>query len=205
MTRRDAVARVALLMGGTVIGAEFFLTGCNPSASDKQAGTQDSKNPGPAANAFKALNPEQTAYLTEVADTILPATKTPGAKAANVGPFMAVMVRDCYTPADQQIFMDGMDKLEAASEKTSGKGFIKSTPAERTALLTALDKEQREYTKTKKPEDPNHYFRMMKELSMLGFFTSEIGATQALRYVAIPGKYDGNVPYKKGDRAWATT
>ena len=205
MTRRDAVARVALLMGGTVIGAEFILTGCSPSASDKAGAGQDSKNPGQVTNNFKALNPEQTAYLTEVAGTILPATKTPGAQAANVGPFMAVMVHDCYTPADQQIFLDGMGKLEAASEKMNSKGFIKSTPAERTALLTALDKEQKEYTKTKKLEDPNHYFRMMKELSMLGFFTSEIGATQALRYVAVPGKYDGNVPYKKGDRAWATS
>lgn len=206
MTRRDAVARVALLMGGTVIGAEFFLTGCSPSASDKPGANQDSKNPAlTTAETFQALNPEQTAYLTEVADTILPATKTPGAKAANVGSFMAVMVRDCYLPADQKIFMDGLTKLEAASQQQNQQGFIKSTPAERTALLTAIDKEQREYTKTKKPEDPNHYFRMMKELSMLGFFTSEIGATKALRYVAVPGKYDGNVPYKKGDRAWATT
>ncbi|MGI4834534.1 MAG: gluconate 2-dehydrogenase subunit 3 family protein [Janthinobacterium lividum] len=206
MNRRDAVARVALLMGGTIIGAEFILTGCSPSASNKPGADQNSKNPSlTTAETFQALNPEQTAYLTEVADTILPATKTPGAKAANVGSFMAVMVRDCYALADQNIFMEGLKKLEAASDKMNSKGFIKSTPAERTALLTALDKEQKEYSKTKKPEDPNHYFRMMKELSMLGFFTSEIGATQALRYVAVPGKYDGNVPYKKGDRAWATS
>jgi hypothetical protein len=114
-------------------------------------------------------------------------------------------VRDCYAPADQQIFMDGMTKLEEASKKQNSKGFLESTPAQRTALLTALDKEQKEYSKNKKLEQPNHYFRMMKELTMLGFFTSEVGATQALRYLPVPGKYDGNVPYKKGDRAWATT
>jgi hypothetical protein len=202
MNRRDALARVALLMGGAVIGGDYFLTGCSPASSDKQAG--DTKDKA-AANNFKPLSPEQTAYLTEVADTILPATKTPGAKAANVGSFMAVMVRDCYKPEDQKIFMDGMAKLEEASQKQNSKGFLGSTPAQRTALLTALDTEQKNYNKTKKPEEPNHYFRMMKELSLLGFFTSEVGATQVLRYLPVPGKYDGNVPYKKGDRAWATS
>jgi hypothetical protein len=202
MNRRDALARVALLMGGAVIGGDYFLTGCSPASSDKQAG--DTKDKA-AVNNFKPLSPEQTAYLTEVADTILPATKTPGAKAANVGSFMAVMVRDCYKPEDQKIFMDGMAKLEEASQKQNSKGFLESTPAQRTALLTALDTEQKNYSKTKKPEEPNHYFRMMKELSLLGFFTSEVGATQVLRYLPVPGKYDGNVPYKKGDRAWATS
>jgi hypothetical protein len=202
MNRRDALARVALLMSGAVIGGDYFLTGCSPASSDKQAG--DTKDKA-AVNNFKPLNPEQTAYLNEVAETILPTTKTPGAKAANVGAFMGVMVRDCYAPADQQIFVDGMAKLEEASKKQNSKGFLQSTPAERTALLTALDKEQKDYSKNKKLEQPNHYFRMMKELTLLGFFSSEVGATQALRYLPVPGKYDGNVPYKKGDRAWATT
>ena len=58
---------------------------------------------------------------------------------------------------------------------------------------------------TKKVEEPPHYFRMMKELTLLGFFTSEIGSTKALRYVETPGSFDGDVPYKKGDRAWANS
>ncbi len=199
MNRRDALARVALLMGGAVIGGDYFLTGCS---SDKhQAQTNATANGKPK----DLLNIEQMAYLTEVADTILPATKTPGAKAANVGAFMGVMVRDCYDPKDQQIFTKGLTELEAASQKMNGKGFLASTPAQRTALLTALDTEQKNYSKTKTPEQPNHYFRMVKELTLLGFFTSEVGATQVLRYLPVPGKYDGNVPYKKGDRAWATT
>jgi len=203
MNRRDALARVALLMGGAVIGADYFLTGCSPASTDKdKAQTKDTAAKGPLKD---VLNPEQTAYLTEVSDTILPATKTPGAKAANVGAFMNVMVRDSYTPADQEIFTKGLTQLEEASQKMNGKGFLASTPAQRTALLTALDAEQKNYAKTKTPEQPNHYFRMIKELTLLGFFTSEVGATQVLRYLPVPGKYDGNVPYKKGDRAWATT
>jgi hypothetical protein len=79
---------------------------------------------------------------------------------------------------------------------------MESTPSERTALLNELDREQRKYTSDKKESDPPHYFRLVKELTLLGYFSSEIGCTKALRYVESPGKYDGDLSYKKGDRAF---
>jgi hypothetical protein len=215
MNRRDAIGRVALIMGGAVIGAEFFLSGCKPSETQVN-------------DLFDA---DHVAFLNEVADTILPTTSSPGAKAANVGQFMAVMVRDCYKPEDQKTFLEGVSKLDEASKKQFNAKFMDLTQQQRTDLLTALDKEQKAYTadRNKKLDAdrlahandlkyngnysdpayngiivPNHYFRMMKELTLLGYFTSEIGATKALRYIAVPGHYDGNVPYKKGDKAWAT-
>lgn len=191
MDRREALSRVGLLLGGTVIGGNLFLQGC----------TSDSASVSSVQDLFK---PDQVAYLNEIAETILPATKTPGAKEAKVGEFIGVMVRDCYTADDQKVFVEGLKKLEDASKKKNSKSFMESTPEQRTALLVDLDKEQKDYQKDKKDDQPNHYFRMIKELTLLGFFTSEPGATKALRYVAVPGKYDGNVPYKKGDRAWAT-
>jgi len=75
---------------------------------------------------------------------------------------------------------------------------------DRTELLRAIDQERAAYDKTKTAEMPVHYFTLLRQLTMLGFFSSELGATESLRYVAIPGKYDGDLPYKKGDRAWAT-
>jgi hypothetical protein len=113
------------------------------------------------------------------------------------------MVKDCYTPDDQKIFKKGISDLDEASNKKFNKKFMEADAKQRTQLLTELDKEQKEYSKTKKPEDANHYFTMMKQLTLVGYFTSEVGATKALRYLPIPGKYDGNYPYKKGDRAWA--
>ena len=80
---------------------------------------------------------------------------------------------------------------------------MKLTAAQKTELLSEVDKEAAAYAKDKKKEDPNHYFSLMKQLTLLGYFTSEVGATQALRYVAVPGKYEGCIDYKKGDRAWA--
>lgn len=189
MNRRDAIGRVALIMGGAMIGAEFLLNGCKPGMSSSKVD-----------DLFDA---DHVAYLNEVGETILPTTSTPGAKAANVGAFMGVMVRDCYEPEDQKIFLDGIGKLEDASNKKFSKKFMDLDATQRTALLTDLDKEQKEYSKTKKPKDPNHYFRMIKELTLLGYFTSEVGCTKALRYVPVPGRFDGCIPYKKGDRAWA--
>ena len=188
MNRREALSKVALLVGGTVIGAEFFLSGCKSGA----------KTPG------LPLSKEDIAYLDEIAETILPATNTPGAKAAKVGEFMNVMVTDCYEEKDQKIFLEGMTKLNDACNKAHGHDFLEASAEQRTALLTALDKEAKEYQKSKKPEDPNHYFSLMKQLTLTGFFTSEVGATKALRYEAVPGRYEGCIPYKKGDKAWAT-
>jgi len=206
MNRRDAVGRVALLMGGAVIGAEFFISGCKRSSS-------------PIDDLFNA---DHVSLLNEVADTILPTTAaSPGAKAANVGQFMAVMVRDCYDPKDQKVFLAGIGKLDEASQKKFSSNFIDLSPQQRTDLLIALDKEQKDYYKQQYknldaemakhkgdvkyvPKDiPNHYFKMMKEITLLGYFTSEVGATKALRYIETPGHFDGNVPYKKGDKAWS--
>lgn len=187
MNRRDAIQRVGLLMGGTIIGAEFFISGCK---------SNDSK-------VKDLFDKEHVAFFDEVSETILPATKTPGAKAAKVGSFMAVMVRDCYSPDDQKIFLTAQSKINDASDKKFSKKFMELTPQQRNAILVDLDKEQAAYSKTQKPEDPNHYFRMVKQLTLLGYFTSEIGCTQAMRYVPVPGKFIGDYPYKKGDKAFA--
>jgi len=189
MNRRDALSRVALIMGGSIVGAEFFLSGCK--AADKPV-------------VGFPLSEATIALLDEIAETIIPTTDTPGAKAAKVGAFMNTQVMDCYEEKDQKIFLEGLTKVDEACNKMHGHDFMKATPEHRKELLTALDKEAKDYQKSKKPEDPAHYFSMMKQLTLLGYFTSEIGATKALRYVAVPGKYEGCIPYKKGDKAWAT-
>ncbi|MEY4777660.1 MAG: hypothetical protein RIS13_408 [Bacteroidota bacterium] len=188
MNRRDALERVALILGGTVIGGAAFLQGCK-NTTEK------------AASFF--LSQDQIAFLDEVGETIIPSTDTPGAKAALVGAFMNTMVMDCYKEKDQKIFAGGITEIDNSANHMFGKGFMNITPAQRKSLLNQVNKELKAYNDSKKEDDPNHYFGMMKQLTLLGYFSSEIGATQALRYVAIPGKYEGCVPYKKGDKAWA--
>ncbi|HYW51473.1 MAG TPA: gluconate 2-dehydrogenase subunit 3 family protein [Gemmatimonadaceae bacterium] len=198
--RREAVKRVSVLLGGIALVGSG--TGLLTACTKDRAPAADTAAAGGNVGKFTS---ENVAVLDEVADTILPDTpKSPGAKAAKTGAFMALMVTDTYTEADQKLFMDGMAALDEASKKANGGAtFLKATPAQRTALLTALDKEQFEFQKTRKPEQPQHWFRMMKELTMLGYFTSEVGYTKAMRYVETPGRFDPCIDYKPGETTWA--
>ncbi|HEU4747880.1 MAG TPA: gluconate 2-dehydrogenase subunit 3 family protein, partial [Gemmatimonadaceae bacterium] len=202
ITRREAVLRVSALLGGAaLIGGNALLTGCRDDSGEKTAGS------------FAPFTADEIAFLDEVADTILPTTSTPGAKAAQTGALMALIVTDSYSPADQKAFRDGMATLDERSREMNKAAFMESTAQQRLALLEVLDREQkadadkRDEEKKKKEAEkflsdqrqeaapdapdaspapgitadpPRHYFRMMKELALLGYFTSEIGATQAL-------------------------
>ena len=221
ITRREAVLRVTAMLGGiALVGGSALITGCREG---------EEKKPAPAS-AQSMFSPDEVAFLDEVADTILPTTSTPGAKAAKTGAFMAVMVRDTYAPREQKVFRAGMKSIDDATQKAHSVSFMKATPQQRLSVLEVLDKDQKSYMDARKAEvkkkaeehltdqgkeaapgaptamtekPPAHYFRMMKELALLGYFTSEIGMTQALRYVEAPGRYDPCVPYKPGEKAWA--
>jgi hypothetical protein len=193
--RREALMRVTALLGGAaLVGSSALWEACSRDNSVIQQGDPGTK---------VAFSPGDVSFLDEVADTILPDTKTPGAKAAKVGAFMTVMVNDCYDEKDQKIFKEGLAKLDDASKKANGAAFMSATPAQRLSLLEAIDKEAKTFMDTKAKDAPTHYFRMMKELTLLGYFTSQIGCTQAQRYIESPGRLDPCVPYKPGDRAWA--
>jgi glucoside 3-dehydrogenase (cytochrome c) hitch-hiker subunit len=192
--RREAIRRVSALLGGAaLVGGSALWTGCR---SDRAPAAATAKGVG-------EFTPADIAFLDEVAETILPETKTPGAKAAKVGPFMALMVTDCYDKRDQKIFRKGMQQLDDASRKAGAASFVSATPEARLALLESLDREQKTYTDTKKKDEPAHSFRMMKELALLGYFTSEVGYTKAQRYVEAPGRFDPCVPYTAGEKSWA--
>ncbi len=224
INRREAIRRVSALLGGVA-----FVGGSDLLAAVEKAGSAAARVPG-------KFSAQDVAFLDEIAETILPETKTPGAKAAKTGAFMALMVSDCYSPAEQKAFLDGMRKVDEASRKADNVAFMAATPAQRLAVLTALDHEQKRVMDAREAADrkrkglspvgdeteakaenvpgavggaagtrePAHYFRMMKELALLGYFTSKIGYTQAMRYVEAPGRFDPCIPYTPGEPAWAS-
>jgi hypothetical protein len=234
MSRRDAIRVAVALLGGAA-----FAGGSRLLAAAEAAGS--------GAVSPAAFSAADVALLDEIAETILPQTKTPGAKAAKTGAFMALMVDDCYDANEQRIFRDGMHKVDAAARATAGVPFLEATAAQRLAVLEALDREQKREMDARDaaerrrkglapirsdespaktdpnvpegqkalapvssvgdagelPKTPPHFFRMMKELALLGYFTSEIGCTVAQRYIETPARYDPCLPYAAGDRAWA--
>jgi hypothetical protein len=216
ISRREAVFRITTLIGGVaVLGSGAFVTACRREYKVGANFTND-----------------EVAYLDEIADTILPTTSTPGAKAAQTGAFMALMVRDTYSADDDKVFREGMGKLNDAMKDKYGKTFMEATAQQRLEMLQSLDKQQYDYSEKMKTEarrksdeflaereqnpptpqgvkatqiteaPPSKYFGMMKELALLGYFTSEIGMTQAQRYTEAPGRYDPCIPYD-GKPSWA--
>jgi hypothetical protein len=185
--RREAIRRVTAMLGGLVfvggtdLATVFERAHARVAASHKQIG---------------AFTAQDVALLDEIADTILPETKTPGAKAAHTGAFMALMVTDTYDDRNQITFRDGMKQLSDAS-------FMAAAPAQRLAMLEKLDREQKAYMDTRPDGAPPHFFRLMKELALFGYFTSEIGCSQAMRYRETPGRFDPCTPYAPGETTWA--
>lgn len=204
MDRRELLKMIAVLTGGALVGGDVFLSGCRTSVKE----------------GIGILNASNIATLDEVGDTIIPVTDTPGAKATKIGEFMNVYVTDCYRPEVQKAFTEGLISLDKTCKKQFDKTFVDSTPEQRTAVLTSLEAEAKEYNNRKNEKEktardaakaamkefygePPHYYTLMKQLTLLGYFSSEIGMKQALRFLPVPGRYDGAYPYKKGDKAWA--
>lgn len=214
MDRREAVKSVAFLIGGALSATTIatLFDSCNT----------------PHKNAGELFTADQQKIVTELADIIIPTTsKSPGAKAANVGPFITMMINDCYAEDAQKVFVKGLEDLEANAKKEFGKSFLEITVKEREQLITKLrdetvaaqksenDKnaEAAKLGKLPKPANPMsvkekpkttpQFFAIARDLTMLGYFTSEVGATQAYEYIAVPGRYDGCVDLKPGQRVWA--
>ena len=208
MNRRELLKLIVAATGGAVIGGEFLLSGCN--------------NPESSTTPLE-FTEENIAFLDEVAETILPQTTTAGAKVAGVGRFMALMVNDCYTKDNQEVFHKGLTILDDECNKMHNVGFMKATPEQRKQLLISVDKETKDYVKKQADSEnqqkekekqgqekttddflkkimPNHYFQQLKQLAIFGYFTSEKGRKEGLRYTPVPGKFVGVIDYKKGDK-----
>ena len=165
-----------------MVGATAILTGCSP---DKQ---------------IEGLNfgPDDITFLDELGDTIIPETDTPGAKAVGIGSFIVMMVKDTYNADQQKAFVDGLNMIRKEFKSEKGTDFVGAPAEDRLAYLNGLY-EQYKTSENKEPQVIN----MLRDLTVLGYFSSEIGATQALNYVEVPGRYDGCIDYNKGDKAYA--
>lgn len=140
----------------------------------------------------RALTADQALTLDAVAETIIPATQTPGARAAGVPQFVDRALATYSAPADAAAIKAGLDQIDRDAQAAHGAAFARLTPVQQQALLARYDSEARAF------------FRGLKELVTTGYFTSEPGATIALRYDPVPGEYRGCVPLKDIGRGWAT-
>jgi hypothetical protein len=173
--RRHALQRLSALLGGAL------------SAQLTAGVFGQVLNTGPSVE----VGADEVKLLAEVADTIIPTTDTPGAKAAGVEHFIVRILRDCYVRGEQQEFYAGLAKLNAASRSAHGRGFAELDAAQRKELMKQTARSDKAF------------FLRLRELAIVGYFTSEIGASKALEYLPIPGRFEGDMPLKPGQKAWA--
>jgi hypothetical protein len=136
---------------------------------------------------WQLLSRGQADLLADMAETIIPATDTPGAKALNVHQFVQKMVTDCYEPKAQETLRTGLDALDGLAQKSFGKPFAQGDATQRTALLTQL------------AQDPaqKDFYSLVKNLTIRGYMSSEYVMTNLTHYEYMPGRYHGCVPVKK--------
>ena len=197
MNRRQVLQRVAYLMGGAVSAPAVLgiLNGCAPKQEEV------SWQP-------EFLTKEQVAVVADIAEIIIPRTDTPGAKDVGVPAFIDTMLKNVYTQEDRERFVSGLQAFEEAARKAHGKGFVELNNGQQTELVQKLNNEAvaTELAYDPRPKELKRPFILMtKELTLLGFFCSEPGATKVLQHVAIPGKYEACVPLAQAGngKAWA--
>ena len=203
MERRDLLKMI-------VAGTGFAMVGGNALAYQLKS---------PVALSDTQFNADDVMLFNEVAEVILPRTDTPGAKDANVGLMAMILANDCYTKTQRTAFSEGLKQVNSLSQKRFGKAFLLLDGKQKQALVQQMDEQAKAHNdklkmfyvgstpfdRDSKESDPvPHFFTLIKQLTIFCFFTSKEGATKVLRYEAIPGKYNGDLEYKKGDRAWAT-
>ena len=175
------------------------LTGCAFVGDDAPWAAADLESPLPYSDS-------DVEFLDDVAETILPRTDTPGARDAAVGAFMARYSAACYPPEHIALLKSGLLDIDAQMQVLQGKGFRQANTAAKISLLTQIDRQAKEHARladAKTRDESPHYFTLMKQLTLYGFFTSEPGATRVVRYRPVPGKYKGCIPYVKGETFWA--
>ncbi len=178
MNRREALSSVGLILGGTIIGSQAFLTGCT--------------NEKPVMGL--PLNARQKALLNEISEAILPKTESsPGAKEVDVASFMSTMVHDYYSSAEQKRFLQFFNGINGLSEDKFGKGFIEVNVEEKESVIGALETDAGLVSKD--PDPLPHYYIMIKQLAIWGYTSSELVATTACDYVLMTNheEYDGSV------------
>ena len=173
MNRRELIKNIAIISGGLFVGSSYLLSSCRRD----DAGSM-------------ILSPELQKLLAEVAETMIPETETPGAKTTKAAEFIAVVFQDIYSDQEQKDFIAALTKINNKAQEKHNTDFTKLTAKERTAV----------FNETKDPKDKG--MQAMYQMVLFAYLTSEKGMQASYRYTPVPGKYIGDIPYKKGEKAF---
>ena len=191
MNRREALERTGLILGYAVSAPVIMglMKGCKatPELTYKP----------------EFFTEDQARIVSEVAEIFIPKTDTPGAKDTGVPAFIDKILKECYKKEDQDRFLSGLQAFDEDAKKAFGDVFIDLEPAQQVEHVKKTQDAAIDATKKGDMKD-RPFILMAKELTLVGFFTSEPGATQVLQYAPVPGAYHGCLPLAEVGKTWAT-
>jgi hypothetical protein len=197
MNRRELLKGIGVLLGGSVSPAVVSAV----MADEGHQATGGEWKP-------QTLSSDQDRLVTAIAEAIIPTTDTPGAGEARVNEFVDLLLSEWLDKDEKGRFLAGLAEFDSRSQAETGMSFVDLAPEHQLALLEPLDKEVIELRLAAKEAGLTHvedlpFFGLMKELTLVGYYTSEIGMTQELLHPEITSTYSGCVPYDKIGRSWA--
>ena len=201
MNRREAIQKAALTLGYVLSASAVagVLHGCKarPDLVYKP----------------DFFSEDQALTMSELVEIILPKTNTPGAKDAGVPGFIDSLLKEVYTAEQQNSFLTGLAAFDAEAKSSYGDNFGQCKKEDQLAFVKKKHNEAihsvgqagaEGWWNSKRGDIETPFIITVKELTILGFFTSEAGATQVLQYNQVPGSFQGCVPLEKVGKAWAT-
>jgi len=145
------------------------------------------------AGTLRALNPHQNETVATIVELIIPPTDTPGAREAGVPAFIDVMLADWADDDQRRLFTAGLAGVDEQARGLFAKDFITCSAAQQTQILTDLDAELARLRDTNNDTSKN-FFHGLKWLTLMGYYTSEVGATAEQHYRVVPGRYEPCYP-----------
>lgn len=151
---------------------------------------------------------EHKKTLSALAETIIPTSDVVGARNCDVDKYIIGMIRDCTDTHDANTFIDGLKNLVQYSYDNYGKKYEDCTTSQQVEILRHFEKKGKTapglWGKVRNKYWGKPFFTTLKEYTVLGYCTSEGGATRGLAYVPVPGAYRGCIPLAAGQKGWAT-
>lgn len=153
------------------------------------------------STALRTLDPHQNATVTTIAELIIPATDTPGAREARVNEFIDLLLTEWFDPAETKEFLAGLANVDTCSQEKFSAAFVDCTPTQQAEVLKQLDAaamdfaaEQKQAMQAHAAPPPMNFFYQLKKLTLAGYYTSEIGFSQELGRTIIPPSHAGCAP-----------
>jgi hypothetical protein len=194
MERREALRLMGAASVFSVLSSDLFAATLQAHLAANKAGT------------LRTLSPAQNEIVVAMSDVMIPATDTPGAKAAKVNEFIDLILTEWATEEEKKIFLEGLAEADRKANALFGHAFAAASTQEQAAIVQEFDEELATSRNEALPKQVRSweltlllpFFAQMRRLTLVGYYASSIGQEQELKVEIIPGELHGCVPAEPG-------